>query len=76
MSETGPELPPSTPELPPATPELPGTPETPGNPGNPGTPVVIPGDATEVPEPGTLWLGGAAFAAMLWMRRKGARAER
>lgn len=71
----GPELPPSNPELPPTNPELPGTPDNPGNPGNPDTPVTIPGDPTEVPEPGTLWLGGAAFAAMLWMRRKGPRAK-
>ena len=72
-----PELPPpSTPELPPSTPPLPGAPDTPVGPGNPGAPIVVPGAPAEVPEPGTLWLGAAAFAAMLWMRRKGPRAAR
>lgn len=44
--------------------------------GPPGLPVSI-GDEVpktgEVPEPGTLWLSGAAFAAMLLLRRKGGR---
>lgn len=73
---TDPQQPPSNPELPPTDPELPGTPVTPGNPGNPNTPIVIPDDPADVPEPGTLWLGGAALAAMAWMRRKGPRAMR
>lgn len=71
-----PELPPPTPGTP-GTPGVPGTPENPGIPGIPGTPggppddiEVEPNDPVEVPEPGTLWLGGAAFAAMLWLRRK------
>ncbi|WP_123071855.1 PEP-CTERM sorting domain-containing protein [Massilia aurea] len=83
-----PELPPPTPGVPgtpggPDTPGTPGVPGTPGNPGIPGTPggppddiEVEPNDPVDVPEPGTLWLGGAAFAAMLWLRRKGPRARR
>lgn len=70
------------PELPLPTPGRPGTPggpDTPGAPGSPGLPPddteVEPGDPVEVPEPGTLWLGGAAMAAMLWLRRKGPRAR-
>ncbi|TXF98094.1 PEP-CTERM sorting domain-containing protein [Massilia arenae] len=85
-----PELPPLTPGVPgtpdgpdtPGTPGVPGTPENPGIPGIPGTPggppddiEVEPNDPVDVPEPGTLWLGGAAFAAMLWLRRKGPRAR-
>jgi len=38
-------------------------------------PPIDPPPPTEVPEPGTLWLGGAALAAMLWLRRKGPRAK-
>jgi hypothetical protein len=37
--------------------------------------VVEPAPPTEVPEPGTLWLGGIALAALLWLRRKGPRAR-
>ncbi|MDY0977982.1 PEP-CTERM sorting domain-containing protein [Massilia sp. CFBP9012] len=82
-----PELSPPTPGVPgtpggPDTPGTPGVPGTPGNPGIPGTPggppddiEVEPNDPVDVPEPGTLWLGGAAFAAMLWLRRKGPRAR-
>jgi hypothetical protein len=73
------------PELPPPTPGVPGTPgdpDTPGTPGTPGTPSlppddteVEPNDPVDVPEPGTLSLGGAAMAAMLWLRRRGPRAR-
>jgi hypothetical protein len=75
---------PGTPGIPgtPGNPGIPGTPGNPGIPGIPGTPggppddvEVEPGDPVDVPEPGTLWLGGAAFAAMLWLRRKGPRAR-
>ncbi len=75
---------PGTPGIPgipgiPGTPGNPGTPGTPGTPGGPGQPPddteVEPNDPVEVPEPGTLWLGGAALAAMLWLRRKGPRAR-
>ncbi|EKU83007.1 hypothetical protein HMPREF9710_01736 [Massilia timonae CCUG 45783] len=74
------------PELPLPTPGVPGTPggpDTPAIPGTPGTPglppddtEVEPNDPVDVPEPGTLWLGGVAMAAMLWLRRKGPRARR
>ncbi|HAK91545.1 MAG TPA: hypothetical protein DCP94_08095 [Massilia timonae] len=71
------------PELPLPTPGVPGTPggpDTPGTPGTPGLPPddteVEPNDPVDVPEPGTLWLGGVAMAAMLWLRRKGPRARR
>lgn len=72
----------------PGTPGMPGTPDTPGMPGTPATPatpttptaptppgstVVEPVPPTEVPEPGTLWLGGIALAALLWLRRKAPR---
>jgi len=82
-----PELPPLTPGVPgtPGSPDTPGTPGTPGVPGIPGAPgtpggppddiEVEPNDPVDVPEPGSLWLGGAAFAAMLWLRRKGPRAK-
>lgn len=70
-------------ELPLPTPGVPGTPggpDTPGTPGTPGLPAddteVEPNDPVDVPEPGTLWLGGVAMAAMLWLRRKGPRARR
>ena len=77
---------PGTPGAPgaPGTPSTPGTPGTPGMPTTPGTPtaptppgdtVVEPVPPTEVPEPGTLWLGGVALAALLWLRRKGPRAR-
>ena len=66
--------PPGTPDNPELPPELPEPPVVP--PVNPPDIPVDPEDPpTEVPEPGTLWLGGAAFAAMLWLRRKGARAR-
>ncbi|MDZ4287517.1 MAG: PEP-CTERM sorting domain-containing protein [Prosthecobacter sp.] len=49
-------------------------------PGTPLGPPVLPGSSgaevpksAEVPEPGTLWLSGAAFAAMLLLRRKARR---
>lgn len=58
----------SGPEVPPQTPGTPGAPSTPGN-------AELPAAPTEVPEPGTLWLAGAAVAAMLWLRRKGPRAQ-
>ena len=74
------------PELPLPTPGVPGTPggpDTPAIPGTPGTPglppddtEVEPNDPVDVPEPGTLWLGGVVMAAMLWLRRKGPRARR
>ena len=51
------------------------TPGTPVTPVTPGDTIVDPAAPAEVPEPGTLWLGGLAFAAMLWLRRKGARAR-
>jgi len=69
-----PELPPQTP----GGPDIPGSPGSPGGPevpGGPGGPDVEPPDPVEVPEPNTLWLGGAAVAAMWWMRRKGARGK-
>jgi len=47
---------------------------TPTVPTAPGDTAVDPIAPTEVPEPGTLWLGSIALAAMLWLRRKGARA--
>lgn len=58
----------SGPEVLPQTPGTPGAPSTPGN-------AELPAAPTEVPEPGTLWLAGAAVAAMLWLRRKGPRAQ-
>lgn len=68
------------PELPLPTPGVPGTPGGPDTPGTPGLPPddteVEPNDPVDVPEPGTLWLGGVAMAAMLWLRRKGPRARR
>jgi len=79
-----PELPSPTPGVPgrpdgPDTPDAPGTPGNPGIPGTPGSPPddveVEPNDPVEVPEPSSLWLGGVAFAAMLWLRRKGPRAR-
>ena len=79
---SGAELPaPATPSLPtpgtgadtPVT--IPGTPTTPTAPTPPGNTVVDPLAPTEVPEPGTLWLGGIALAALLWLRRKGPRAR-
>lgn len=69
---TGPGNQPSTPtpgagpELPPQGPAIPGTPQ-PSAPGD----VELPATPVDVPEPGTLWLSGAAVAAMLWLRRKG-----
>lgn len=59
----------------PTTPTTPATPSTPTAPTPPGNTVVDPGTPTEVPEPGTLWLGGIALAALLWLRRKGPRAR-
>lgn len=53
----------------------PGTPVTPVTPATPGDIIVDPAAPADVPEPGTLWLGGLALAAMLWLRRKGARAR-
>lgn len=63
-----------------AGPDIPGTPDnpplTPDQPVIPGDTVLEPEQPTEVPEPGTLWLGGAALAAMAWLRRKGPRSAR
>jgi hypothetical protein len=59
----------------PVTPATPATPATPTAPTPPGNSVVDPVAPTEVPEPGTLWLGGIALAALLWLRRKGPRAR-
>ena len=84
-SGPNPELPLPTPGVPgtPGGPDSPGGPDTPGVPGIPGTPglppddtEVEPNDPVDVPEPGTLWLGGVAMAAMLWLRRRGPRARR
>lgn len=84
-SGPNPELPLPTPGVPgtPGGPDSPGGPDTPGVPGIPGTPglppddtEVEPNDPVDVPEPGTLWLGGVAMVAMLWLRRKGPRAKR
>lgn len=61
-------IPETGPGLPPQTPDTPGAPPTPGD-------VELPAAPTEVPEPGTLWLASAAMAAMLWLRRKGSRAQ-
>lgn len=68
---------PGTPDSPgtPGTPGMPGTPTVPATPTTPGDTVVEPAPPTEVPEPGTLWLGGIALAALLWLRRKGPRAR-
>jgi len=59
----------------PDTPATPATPVTPTAPTPPGDTVVEPVPPTEVPEPGTLWLGGIALAALLWLRRKAPRAR-
>lgn len=59
----------------PGTPGTPDVPVTPTAPTPPGGTVVEPVPPTEVPEPGTLWLGGIALAALLWLRRKGPRAR-
>lgn len=59
---------------PPVNPEMP-TP-APGQPTVPGDTVIDPQQPAEVPEPGTLWLSGAALAAMAWLRRKGPRVAR
>jgi len=67
-----------TPVVIPGTPGTPGTSTTPGTPTAPTPPgdtVVEPVPPTEVPEPGTLWLGAIALAALLWLRRKGPRAR-
>jgi len=64
-----------TPGNTPVTPATPTTPGTPTAPAPPGNTVVEPVAPTEVPEPGTLWLGGIALAALLWLRRKGPRAR-
>jgi len=68
---------PTTPATPgtPATPDTPATPAAPDTPTTPGDTPVVPIAPTEVPEPGTLWLGGIALAALLWLRRKGPRAR-
>lgn len=58
------------PELPPQGPATPGAPQ-PSTPGD----VDLPAAPVELPEPGTLWLSGAAIAAMLWLRRQGRRAR-
>jgi hypothetical protein len=64
-----------TPVTIPGTPGTPATPATPTAPTPPGSTVVEPVPPTEVPEPGTLWLGGIALAALLWLRRRGPRAR-
>lgn len=66
---------PSTPTAPPIAQTGPGLPpQTPDAPSTPGD-VELPAAPAEVPEPGTLWLAGAAMTAMLWLRRKGSRAQ-
>ena len=81
---TPPSLPTPDTDTPVTIPGMPGTPGTPGTPVTPVTPtaptppgntVVEPVPPTDVPEPGTLWLGGVALAALLWLRRKGPRAR-
>ena len=73
---------PSTPSTPapdagPQVPDGPPTPPlTPGQPTAPGDVIVDPAQPAEVPEPGTLWLGAAALAALAWLRRKGPRSAR
>ncbi|MDN4035596.1 hypothetical protein [Massilia sp. YIM B02443] len=63
-------VPEAGPELPPQGPATPGAPQ-PSTPGD----VDLPAAPVELPEPGTLWLSGAAIAAMLWLRRQGRRAR-
>lgn len=58
------------PEPPVIVPELPWPPELPGTPGTEPPP------GREVPEPSTLWLSCAAFAAMLLLKRKKSRSKR
>lgn len=66
-------LPPITVDTPagpvtPVTPDVPATPPVPV--ADPKPPVKVPVPEGEVPEPGTLWLAGIAFALMLVMTRK------
>jgi len=64
---------PSTPTTPstPSTPTIPDalTPPTTDVPGKPGTPGTTPPKSTDVPEPGTPWLGAVGVVALLAARR-------
>lgn len=62
-TNTKPDLPPSSNSLPPTGPQ-------------PGDINKTPPKPNKVPEPGSLWLCGAALAAMLMLRRKARRSER
>jgi hypothetical protein len=56
--------------LPPVTTDIPATPTVPVTPLAPVPPVKEPLPEGEIPEPGTLWLFGAAFALLLLVTRK------
>lgn len=67
---------PATPDAPaaPVTPGAPDTPVTPATPGTPVPPVKTPLPAADIPEPGTLWLIGAALVLLVFRTRKNERA--
>lgn len=64
----------------PVTPDAPGSPATPTTPGTPAvdpvTPVTPPLPHGDIPEPGTVWLAGAALALIFLTRKKAPAANR